>query len=408
MALPVALTLLLATPALPGPGSDPPASSSGQAASEATRGSVLAVVGGLLVDGTGAEPIPDSAIIIEDGRIMAAGPRRETRIPPGAAAVDATDRTVIPGLIDMHVHLVPALDPGEFLRYGVTSVRHMGNTTIEWIAELKDAVDSGRVRGPRIFHAGRFVVSQPPLDPSNFPDGEIDHYSVIHDKSEIPAIIDELVRAGAELVKVKAHMDPALLPDLCAAAQKAGLPVAFDALGGSSFNALDALRAGAVGVEHLGGIDFASPHETEMALRKMLQTGAYAVPTFAVLERTFSDGRLETSREFVRSFHRRGGTVLAGSDAPSRGTPPGESLHEELGYLVAAGLTPRDALRAASGAAGRALGYQGRIGTIETGAWADLVILRGMPLERIAESRLIEKVFKGGVQAWPPAGAATH
>lgn len=383
------LALVLVMAAAPVQGADSPAEEP-----------PLAVVGGLLIDGTGAEPVPDSAIIIQGGRIMAAGPRTETLIPPGAVAVDATGLTVIPGLIDMHTHLREGLDLGEFLRHGVTSVRHLGNTTLSYIVELKAAVESSRVAGPRIFHAGRSVVSHPPLEPERLPEGELELYSVIEGPGEIPGVVKELAEAGADVVEVKALTDPALLEKLCRAAGESGLTVTINTTDGRSFDAMDALKAGALGVEHLSGIDFESPRATEQVLRKMLEAGAYAVPTFAVQERTQGSARIDLQRRFIGSFYRRGGTVLAGSDTPVRGTPAGASLHEELRSLVEAGLTPADALRAATGSAALVLGYQGWVGTIETGAAADLVILRGNPLEHIQDTRRIEKVFKGGVEAW--------
>jgi imidazolonepropionase-like amidohydrolase len=148
--------------------------------------------------------------------------------------------------------------------------------------------------------------------------------------------------------------------------------VSFDAMGDDAFDAMDALTAGALGVEHLSGIDFEDPAAAEQVLRKMLQVGAFAVPTFAVLDRIFSEARMTAHRKFIGSFHRRGGMVLAGSDAPTRGTPPGAGLHEELGHLVEAGLDPVEAIRAATGRAGRVLGYQGLVGTIETGSHRSL------------------------------------
>ncbi len=365
-------------------------------------GPIFAVVGGLLIDGTGAEPIPDTAIIIEGGRVMAAGPRRETRIPPGAVAIDATGLTVLPGLIDMHTHLAEGADLGAYLRYGVTSVRHMGATTIEEIRRTKAAVESGRIPGPRIFHCGSYVVSQPPLKPEALPKGELEHFSVMRSPADAGPIVARLKEAGADLVKVKAHMTPESLRALCAAAAVAGLPVSFDSDGGSSYGIMEALDSGARGVEHLSGIDFESASATEAALRRMLEVRAFADPTFAVLGRIYGNSRLSARREFIRKYARRGGIVVAGTDAPTHGTPPGASLHEELKYLTEAGLTPLEAIVAATGAAGRALGYQGIVGTIEAGSFADIVIVRGAPHEDIGATLAIERVFKGGVQVHPP------
>ncbi len=369
---------------------------------QAPAGPIFAVVGGLLIDGTGAEPLPDTAIIIEAGRVMAAGPRREIRIPPGAVAIDATGLTVLPGLVDMHVHLLDGVDLADFLRYGVTSVRHMGATTIERIRGLKSSVESGKIPGPRIFHCGRFVVSQPPLDPAVLPEGELEHYSVMRSPADAGPVVRRLKEAGADFVKIKAHMTPDCLRALCEAASEAGLPVSFDSDGGSSYGIMEALDGGARGVEHLSGINFEVAAERERALMRMLESKAFAVPTFAVLGRIYGDVRLSARREFIRKFALRGGVVVTGSDAPTQGTPAGASLHEELRYLIEAGLTPLEAIVAATGAAGRALGYQGKVGTIEAGSWGDLVIVRGAPHEDIRDTLQIERVLKGGLQVYPP------
>lgn len=397
----LAATLL---PAFAGSGTSEAARSNPPASRTKPPSRILAVVGGLLIDGTGAAPVPDSVVIIDGDRIVASGPRHQVRIPPGAVAVDATDLTVLPGLIDMHTHLIPGVDVGTFLRYGITSVRHMGDTTLEWIENLKAEVESGRRAGPRIFHCGRFVVSEPPLNRAIYPEGVLKRYEIMHGPGDARKVIEELKKAGSDLVKVKAHMTPECLAALCKAAAEAGLPVSFDSSGGNSYDAMDALEAGAKGVEHLSGIDFDKPGEPERVMNKMLEVGAFADPTFAVLTRTFGEARLEARREFIRRFNQRGGLVVAGTDTPTQGTPVGASLHEELLHLTESGLTPMEAISAATGGAARALGYQGLVGTIEAGAYADLLIVRGSPQIVIQDTRNIQRVFKGGVQVWARPG----
>jgi imidazolonepropionase-like amidohydrolase len=400
------LILAVALLAAAGRGESP---SADEPPAQVPNGEILAVVGGLLIDGTGAEPVPDSAVIIEAGRVMAAGPRRQVRIPPGSVPVDATGLTVLPGLVDMHTHLVDGVDLGEFLRFGVTSVRHMGDTTLEWIRDLKKSVDEGRRPGPRIFHCGRFVVSQPPLDPARFPDGGLDRYAIMREAGDAERVIEELVDAGADLVKIKAHMNRQFLSALCAAAGEAGLTVSVDNSGGrDAYSVMDALEAGARGMEHLSGVPFDDEETAQEIQDKMLDVRAFAVPTFALLARTVGEGRLAKRREFVRQFASRGGMVVTGTDTPAGGTPVGRSIHEELMYLTEAGLTPLQALVAATGAAGRALGYQGLVGTIETGSYADLVIVRGTPHQLILDSRRIDRVFKNGVQVYPLEDPAAH
>jgi enamidase len=364
--------------------------------------SLLAVVGGTLIDGTGADPIPDSAIIIEGDRIRAAGPRRQIRIPPGAVAVDATDLTVIPGLIDMHVHLMPEMDLRLFLDHGVTSVRHLGNAPLDEIVGLKSRIEEGRAQGPRIFHCGLFVVSEPPLKPDAYPPGDLDLFLIMHAPSEAEEVVRKIVEAGGDVVKVKTEMSRECLGALCAAAAAAGLPVAFDNGGEhGSYDALDALEAGARSVEHLSGIPFDEPGTVEKALKKMIDVRAVADPTFVVLDRTYGTQRVLAREAFIRRFAAAGGSVIAGTDVPTRGLVPGVSLHQELERLVSAGLTPAQAMQAATGAAGRALGYQGLVGTIEAGAYADLLVVAGDPLKEIRNADRILRIFKGGIEYFP-------
>ncbi len=357
----------------------------------------LAVVGGTLIDGTGADPIPDSAVIVEGDRIRAAGARRRVRIPPGSVAVDATDLTVIPGLIDMHVHLLEGVDLRAFLAHGVTSVRHLGDTTLEWITGIKRRVEGGEEPGPRIFHCGMFVVSEPPLRREVYPPEGLARFFIMKSPADAPAVVQRLLEAGADVVKVKTEMSPENLKALCAAAAAAGLPVTVDSGGETgSYDALSALRAGARGVEHLSGIPFDDPKAVEAVLEEMIATRAFAVPTLVAVARTYSARRVAAREAFVRRLAESGGMVVAGTDVPTGAIAPGAGLHQEMERLVALGLTPRQALSAATGNAARALGYQGIVGTIEAGAYADLVLVAGDPLRSIADADRIIRVFKGG------------
>jgi enamidase len=364
--------------------------------------SYLAVVGGTLIDGTGAPPVPDSAIIIEGDRIRAAGPRRQVRIPPGSVPLDATDLTVIPGLIDMHAHLIKGLDFGEFLEHGITSVRHLGDTSLGWITGLESRVERGKEDGPRIFHCGLFVVSRPPFDPTVYSRASQATFAVMKGPEDAGRVVRKLLESGADVIKVKTEMAPESLRALGAAAAEARIPISFDnGVGFDSYDALIALEAGARGVEHLSGIDFEDQEEVETVLEKMLEVRAFAVPTLKVVSRTYSADRVAARETFVRRFAERGGLVVAGTDVPTGGIVVGSSLHDELQLLVAAGLTPAQALVAATGGAARALGYQGLVGTIEAGAYADFVLVYGSPAERITDTGKIFSVFKGGEQVFP-------
>ncbi|HEY6394959.1 MAG TPA: hypothetical protein VIX12_06030, partial [Candidatus Binataceae bacterium] len=118
-----------------------------------SRAPTLAIVGGTLIDGTGAAPVPDAAVVIHDGRIVAAGPRSKVKIPKDANVVDAHGKTILPGLWDMHAHFEQVEWGPIYLAAGVTTVRDCGNE-FEFITAVRDAIAQGRGLGPRLLLAG--------------------------------------------------------------------------------------------------------------------------------------------------------------------------------------------------------------------------------------------------------------
>ena len=118
-----------------------------------SRSETLAIVGGTLIDGTGKDPVPDSVVVIEKGQIVAAGPRKEVKIPRGATKIDARGKTILPGLWDMHAHFEQVEWGPIYLAAGATTVRDCGNE-FEFITAVRDAIAQGRGLGPRLLLAG--------------------------------------------------------------------------------------------------------------------------------------------------------------------------------------------------------------------------------------------------------------
>ena len=118
-----------------------------------SRASTLAITGATLIDGTGAAPVQDAAVVIHKGRIVAAGPRAKVKIPNGAQIVDARGKTILPGLWDMHAHFEQVEWGPIYLAAGVTTVRDCGNE-LEFITAVRDAIAQGRGLGPRLLLAG--------------------------------------------------------------------------------------------------------------------------------------------------------------------------------------------------------------------------------------------------------------
>src|ERR1035438_335843 len=118
-----------------------------------SRASTIAIVGGTLIDGTGAAPVRDAAVVIHNGLIVAAGPRSKVKIPKDANVVDAHGKTILPGLWDMHAHFEQVEWGPIYLAAGVTTVRDCGNE-FEFIPAVRDAIAQGRGLGPRLLLAG--------------------------------------------------------------------------------------------------------------------------------------------------------------------------------------------------------------------------------------------------------------
>jgi imidazolonepropionase-like amidohydrolase len=417
-----------------------------------------AYVGATLFDGTGRPPVSDAVILVADGRIEAAGQRDAVQVPRGAAVVDISGRWVIPGLIDGHTHAERwALRP--YLSYGVTSVRDLGNDQ-DSVLFLRDDVRNGTADGPRMFVSGA-MIDQPPV---TWPGAtavrtagdarkavgnrvligatQVKLYTHV-ERRLLEPILDE---AKALEMPVAAHLgrvDAVTAGRLGVSTieHMSGVVEASLSTPGPLLRAHDDFFAGWNLQERTwASLDSAALARTARALA---QSGAAIVPTL-VLHETWGHledetyvGSLDLSAVpqrardawnvpglarrarigagdytafrrsrpnqdlFVRLFHQAGGRVVAGSDSPNQLLAPGASLHRELRLLVAAGLSPRDALLAATREGARLVGGADTLGVIQPGAVADFVILAGDPLADIANVARIETVVAYGVEYDP-------
>ena len=395
-----------------------------------------------LIDGTGAAPLRDAAVLVTDGRIEQAGPREKIAVPPGAIDIDAGGVCILPGFIDAHVHLMLeginlARDMAtpfsmrfyqsiEYMRRtldaGITTVRDAGGAD----AGLKQAVDSGIVPGPRVqisiailtitggpvdfwMRSGNEFRLLPPYP--GFPDGRCDGVDGVRQR------VREVLRAGADVIKVCATggvMSPTDHPEFTQfspeelhvivreAAYRGGRKVMAHAQGLEGIK--HALRAGVHSIEHGIYLD-------DEAIELMLERGAFLVPTLlapvGVLEAGQQGGMaahavqkarevLDAHRDSISRAHKAGVKIAMGTDA---GVVPHGTNLRELGLMVGVGLTPMEAIVATTRTAAECLGWQDRVGTIEAGKAADLVITRTDPLHDIRsleDTGNILLVMKGG------------
>lgn len=396
----------------------------------------LVLTGATVLAGEGLEPRPGAVVVVRDGLIVDVGDASEIEIPPGATILDLSGLTLMPGLIDLHVHLAsPDLDIGEdmgptrmprlfldymqffpakrraFLAHGVTTVRSLGDD-YGWVMEMRRMLREGELEGPRLYAAGPIFTTRqghPIATIGVDPDS---------DAVRTPSTPDEARQAVAELAGGDVRIDlvkviqergrpesplgpipPDVLHAIVEEAHRHELPVV--AHWGTLEDLRDVMAAGVDELQHLeprGSLE-AWP---ENVLRLMLDRGVSIAPTFAVLEAAtlrphsrLPPDVLQQPMSQLRAFHHAGGRVVAGSDAGMPGVRSGAGLHRELELLVESGLSPGDALRAATSEAAREL-RTGQIGAIVRGGAADLVVLDGDPLRQIEDVRNVVMVLRDG------------
>jgi enamidase len=364
----------------------------------------------------------DAVVIIENGRIRRVGPRSQLAIPEGVERKDLSGLTLLPGLIDSHIHIIFALPRGpadpqadatidqilqQFLRHGVTSIRDLGSG-YPWIIGLARSIEVGQRKGPRIFAAGPILTA-----PGGHPAGTLlrgNDTAVaagtrqIVSPEEGRAVVGDLARGGVAVIK--AVFDSAGRPNR---------PQRIPTLNAENLGAIVAEgRAAGVpvtvhwgNVEELPSIIAARPNQLEHSgykpipqpvVAQIARAGIAVDPTLAILSASiaspdeFSNGPLEN----VRRLHSAGVVITAGTDAPLGNLPFGESLHRELELLVQAGLPPMEAIQAATSRPARLMRRGEEIGTIEVGKRADLIAVAGDPLRAISDIRKIRLVIRDG------------
>jgi len=415
----------------------------------------LAVRGATLIDGTGRVPPPDATVVIEGERLVAVGPSATTPIPPGVQTIDGPGKFLIPGLVDMHVHVYSRdrWQPELFLAAGVTTVLDLGGQLPDLTA-YRGVVASGARPGPRILFTG------PMLEEGEVYPGFAGFCRHV-DADRIEAEVDALADAGVDGIKLYVTTRPDTARRACARAHARGLPVFMHqhATWGS-----EAALAGVDSVEHLNVFGQLAPEALKMAdpradhVRRLydalIGAGTALDPTLVLYaarpgaldddvgdtsmddpertrllpllpppvskelvarwaeRRTAARGASETTRgktrrawdnmlEIVGGFHRAGGAVLAGTDCPNVAIVSGYSLHRELELLVRAGLSPMEAIISATRRPAERLARRDVFGTIAPGRSADLLVLGADPIADIRNVRRIERVIVRGVASAP-------
>jgi imidazolonepropionase-like amidohydrolase len=396
--------------------------------------------GGKLIDGTGEGPVAGATVIIRDQRIEAVTTRTADDWPQDAQIIDVSGMTILPGLIDCHDHMAmhgydlarrwgidepqstrtlrTAKVLQETLGAGYTAVRDAAGLD----AGFKRAIDEGLIPGPRLV-VSLCIISPiggigDRVSPSGFsccvPNDPLLPDGVVNSLADVRPVVRRVVRAGADVIKCATTggassrpghgpLDGAFNLDemqaLTDEAHALDRRVMCHALGGRGLQI--AIEAGVDSIEHGCYLD----EEPEL-LDTMAQRGIFFVPTFAVYDfhrksalphvRERAHELQEHHAESLRRAFSAGVKIAAGTDAGGHGHP---SNAIEIECLVKAGLTPLQALRAATGWAAECLGRESDFGTVKKGKLADLIVVAGDPLDDVKilqEPERIALVLKGG------------
>ncbi len=420
---------------------------------EGNKSGLLAVVGATLIDGTGRDAIPDSTVLIDKGRIQQVGTRAQVKVPKNATVIDAHGKTLLPGLWDMHAHYEQVEWGPIYLAAGVTTARDVGNE-FEYITAVRNALRDGHGIGPQLLLAG-IVDGDGPMAIG---------VTRVNSPEQARQWVDRYHDAGFQQLKIYSSMKLENLAAVATEAHRLGMTVTGHVpIGINVFQAVEAGMDQVNHVQYIGDVmrkqlpenssrlqrleavadaNLNSP-EAQKTIEFLKQHGTVVDPTLALMEMLFTVGpdRPVTSFEpgadkappelkeqlvsggpggmmlplfrnvfakyvqIVGALHRAGIPIIAGTDQ----SVPGHSLHREIELYVQAGFTPMEAIQAATIVPARVMKVDKKVGTIEVGKRADLILTRANPLENIRNIRRVEFVIANGTlydcaQLWRSVG----
>ncbi len=418
----------------------------------ASESRLIAIRGGMLIDGYGGEPLQNAVVLIEGNRIKAVGTVDSLTIPPDARVIDAEGKTIMPGIMDMHVHLmilghsdyaywfthyrdkfrdvIMPIAARQLLMAGVTTVRDVG-AALEDIIPVKKRIQKGEIPGPRLFISGPFLQ----VDETITPDQRPFRWGV-KSVEDARQKVRGLARAGVDLIKMidQDKMHQSIVDAIVDEAHRHGLHVA--AHSHKVGEILKGLRAGVDCFEHTGLATMPEYPKEVMRGIRLRNASLYWVPTieglylYAETERfpeRLDDPRLrETVPEpiyldirnslkniskleyfyltkrriptLARKFNQlrqAGVTLLIGTDSGIPMNYHFDSTWREMWTWERLGMDRMDIIRAATYWPARLL-KQPDLGVIAPGKLADVIVINGNPLESMRDMRNIDTVIKDG------------
>ena len=395
----------------------------------------LVVTAARLVDVERGRYVDNPVVVVTDGRISSVGSAAPNNLPADARRLDLPGLTLLPGLIDMHVHLANTPYVSGFrefdyadgfgallqvphalatLNAGFTTVRNLGGGDFADVA-LMQAIDEGYVPGPRVVPSGTYIgATGGHCDITGLPRSMAQTSDFAADTpDQVRHAIREARKYGAQVIKVCAtggvfshNTEPGqqqmTLAELTAAATEAhmwGLKVAAHAHGAAGI--ADAIRAGIDTIEHASlidaeGIRLAVEHGTWLSMDIYNTDFTQATGTrFGTTEDSLRKDREigQIQRDNFRAAHRAGARMVFASDAAIY--PHGQNA-KQFAVMIDYGMTPAEAIRAATWNAALALGREGDVGAVVPGRYGDLIAVAGDPLADVRALESVSVVIKGG------------
>ena len=411
----------------------------------------LALVGGMLLDGYEVPPVHHAAILIEGNKIVAVGPASEIPIPPDAEVLDTSGRVMLPGLVDVHVHLqilghgdydvwdpwiaknglvekVGEISAKQLLMAGVTSAVELGGTLKESLS-VRDRIKAGAIPGPRMFVSGPWITRSlgdySPVLPNQL---------LVDTPAQAAAAVDRLAAAGVDVVKAYVELGPAHYKAIADASHRHHLKVHAHVY--DPANVRDSFEAGIDVLTHVGSAGMptydpalvkaiavkGTPVVTTAAHRAFLFPATVDFPErledpqlkedlgpqiWEEVHRSlkgwhrlgyfsYTDYEMRFARDLLKQWIDSGAVLGMGTDS---GTPMNfhtEALWREIKAHVDVGMPPQRAISSATRINAQILGRGGDLGTIEPGKLADVIVVRGNPLFDITALASVEVVVKDG------------
>ncbi|MEZ5939725.1 MAG: amidohydrolase family protein [Hyphomonadaceae bacterium] len=390
------------------------------------------------------------SVLVRGGTVETVAAVNDLKAPAGAQVIEGAGRTLLPGLVDMHVHIWDQAELGAYLSYGVTTVRNASG--MPFLLEMRDAIDAGELTGPRIVTTG-------PILNSTGPNAQLNH-QIVDTADAARAAVQAQYDAGYRRLKVYSNLTREAYDAIHAEAQRLGMTVMGHTPEGVRDPGIpfqkpfriafeELLDDGFVTIEHMESVvwhglydDFDEDKARDLA-RKVAASGTAVDPTLLAHRNLTLDAAtkgeyasrpgVDTLNPFVFSlegaqrdrwagedaeraqraddfyaratkiFHEEGVTLVTGTDAGIFINIPGASLIDELELMHGAGLTPVEVLRAATVNAATVLDEAGRFGRIASGQRADMVLTDGDPLTDLDVLRNPAGVMHAG--AWLDADA---